>query len=216
MSPWSYRLPLAPFNVGWQTHYLNLVYSPNKAVSFVIAAEAFRRLPRLKTYGRYPRNTPFGPFRISYEEDLSEMATEREFFYSNDTKTVLPAPEKLTRIVGCGSSPVVHYSGTGAYFLDKLSDGVWRLEVYSDAVWVNDPYGNPRLDRYVSVAFWREGFGEPPSSAGVRIPIAAAPSTPETADWVMIVKARTLHHQRLLWKSGWWSKMERLSALMCP
>ncbi len=149
-------LPLAPFNVGWQTHYLNLVYSPNKAVSFIIAAEAFRRLPRLKTYGRYPESTRFGPFRVSYEEDLSEMVTEREFFYSNDTKTVPPAPEKLTRIIGCGSSPVVRYDGTGAYFLDKLSDGVWRLEVYPDAVWVNDPYGNPRLDRYVSVVFWRE------------------------------------------------------------
>ncbi len=149
-------LPLAPYNVGWQTHYLNLVHAPNKAVSFAIAAEAFRRLPRLQTYGRYPENTRFGPFRVSYEEDLSEMVTEREFFYSNNTQTIPPNPAMLERIVGCGSSPLVRYEGTGAYFFDKLADGVWRLEVYPDAVWVNDPYSNPSLDRLVSVVFWRE------------------------------------------------------------
>ena len=149
-------LPLAPFNINWQTHYLNLVYTPNKAVSFIIAAEAFRRLPRLKTYGRYPESARFGPFRVSYEEDLSEMVTESEFFYSNDTKTKPPAPEKLERVIGCGSSPVVQYEGTGAYFLEKLAGGVWRLEVYPDAVWVNDPYGSPSLEREVSRVYWRE------------------------------------------------------------
>jgi len=149
-------LPLAPFNINWQTHYLNLVYTPNKAVSFVIAAEAFRRLPRLKTYGRYPESARFGPFRVSYEEDLSEMVTEREFFYSNDTKTKPPSPEKLERIIGCGSSPIVRYEGTGSYFLEKLDDGVWRLEVYPDAVWVNDPYGRPSLEREVARVYWRE------------------------------------------------------------
>ena len=29
-----------------------------------------------------------------------------------------PAPAKLERIAGCGSSPVVQYQGTGDYFLD--------------------------------------------------------------------------------------------------
>ncbi|HEX2998727.1 MAG TPA: hypothetical protein VHR86_00575, partial [Armatimonadota bacterium] len=47
-------LPLAPFNAGWQTHYLNLVYAPHKTLSFVIAADAFHNLPRLQQYGNYP------------------------------------------------------------------------------------------------------------------------------------------------------------------
>ncbi|MCX6907580.1 MAG: cellulase family glycosylhydrolase [Verrucomicrobia bacterium] len=149
-------LPVAPFNAGWQTHYLNLVYAPNKTVSFAIAAEAFRRLPRLQDYVRYPGSTRFGPFRVSYEEDLSEMVTGREFLYSNDTRTQPPAPAKLERIAGCGSSPVVRYDGTGAYFLDKLTNGVWRLEVYPDAVWVNDPFAKDSLEREVSRVYWRE------------------------------------------------------------
>lgn len=149
-------LPVAPNNAGWQTHYLNLVYAPQKAVSFAIAAEAFRRLPRLQDYGRYPGNTRFGPFRVSFEEDLSEMVTERDFFHSNDTRTQPPTPAKLERIVGCGSSPVVRYDGTGAYFLNKITRGVWRLEVYPDAVWVNDPFGKDSLEREVSRVYWRE------------------------------------------------------------
>ncbi|MCJ7750855.1 MAG: hypothetical protein MUQ65_07140, partial [Armatimonadetes bacterium] len=149
-------LPLATSNTEYQTHYLNLVYTPNKAISLLIAGEAFRRLPRGESYGSYPENTRFGPFRVSYEEDLSEMATETELLYSNDTQTEPPHPELLERVVGCGSSPMVAYEGTGSYFLEKLEAGVWRLEVYPDAVWVRDPYGQPCLDREVSRVLWRE------------------------------------------------------------
>jgi hypothetical protein len=135
---------------------VNLVCAPQKAVSFLIAAETFRRLPRLEDYGRYPASTRFGPFRVSHEEDLSEMATARDFLHSNTTRTDPPSPDALERIVGCGSSPLVRYEGTGAYFLEKLTPGAWRLEVYPDAVWVNDPYGAHRLDREVARIFWRE------------------------------------------------------------
>ena len=41
-------LRTASRNLGWQTHYLNLVYTPRKAMSAIIAAEAMRRLPRLR------------------------------------------------------------------------------------------------------------------------------------------------------------------------
>jgi hypothetical protein len=149
-------LPLAPFNQGWQTHYLNLVCTPQKAVSFLIAAEAFRRLPRLQDYGPYPTSSRFGPCRVSYEEDLSELVTERDFFHSNSTRTAPPAPDKLERIIGCGSSSVVLYEGTGAYFLEQLAAGAWRLELYPDAVWVNDPHGTHSLSREVARVLWRE------------------------------------------------------------
>ena len=148
-------LPLAPYNYGWQTHYLNLVHAPGKAVSFAIAAEAFRRTPRLARFDPYPENTAFGPFRLSFEDDLSEMVTEEAFLYSNNTRTVPPTSEMLRRVMGCGSSPIVQYGGTGAYFLDRIVDGVWRLETYPDAVWVADPHGKTSLQREVSRLLWR-------------------------------------------------------------
>jgi hypothetical protein len=138
-------LTTAPYNLGWQVHCLNMVYTPQKAVSAIIAGEAMRTLPRLGAYGPYPQNARFGDFRVSYEANLSELNAPDRFMYSNDTATRPIAPASLRRIVGYGSSPVVQYEGKGLYFLDKIADGVWRLEVYPDAIQVADPFAAPRL-----------------------------------------------------------------------
>jgi hypothetical protein len=133
-------LATAPYNLGWQTHFLNLVYSPKKAVSAIIAAEVMREIPLYSHYGEYPDNRRFGPFRVSYEEDSSEFVTAEKFMYANSTPTAPPDAAKLRQIVGTGSSPLVSYEGNGAYFLDQLASGMWRLEVYPDAVLVQDPF----------------------------------------------------------------------------
>jgi len=148
-------LRTAPFNLGWQTHYLNLVHTPRKAVSAVIAAEAMRRLPAFKSYGRYPDNLQFGDFRVSYEGDMSEMNAEDAFMNAGATQSAPRNPVALKRIVGFGSSGAVDYEGTGAYFLDKLQDGAWRLEVYPDQVMVRDPFEQPRPDKIVSRLLYR-------------------------------------------------------------
>jgi len=133
-------LATAPFNLGWQTHFLNLVFSPRKAMSAVIAAEVMRRIPRESHYGDYPANRRFGPFRVSYEEDLAELVTENTYLHAGDTTTPAPDPAALTRVAGTGACPLVGYEGSGTYFLDRLAAGVWRLEVYPDAVTVADPF----------------------------------------------------------------------------
>ncbi|PYP08143.1 MAG: hypothetical protein DMD59_13075, partial [Gemmatimonadetes bacterium] len=78
-------LATASRNLGWQTHYLNLVYTPRKAMSAIIAAEAMRRLPRLQSYGPYPQNTRFGDFHISYDGDLGELVARDAFMYTSST-----------------------------------------------------------------------------------------------------------------------------------
>ncbi len=148
-------LQTAPYNLGWQTHYLNLVHTPRKAVSAVIAAEAMRRLPRLQSYGRYPDSLGFGDFRLSYDGDRSELNAPDAFMNAGDTTTTPRAPEALQRIVGLGSSPLVGYEGSGAYFLDKVSKGVWRLEVYPDEVLVRDPFEQPQPGQVVSRLLFR-------------------------------------------------------------
>jgi hypothetical protein len=148
-------LRTAPYNLGWQTHFLNLVHTPRKAVSAVIAAEAMRRLPRLQSYGRYPDNLAFGDFRVSYADDLAELNAEDAFMNAGVTTSAPRNPKALKRIVGLGASPLVGYEGTGAYFLDKIRDGVWRLEVYPDEVLVADPFEQPRPDRVISRLLYR-------------------------------------------------------------
>ncbi len=148
-------LQTAPFNLGWQTHFLNLVHTPRKAVSAVIAAEAMRRLPRLKDYGRYPDNRSFGDFRVSYEGDMSELNATDGFMYAGDTKDAARDLHLLRRIVGFGSSGTVDYEGSGAYFLDRIREGVWRLELYPDEILVRDPFEQPQPGKIVSRLLYR-------------------------------------------------------------
>lgn len=149
-------LATASRNLGWQTHRLNLVYTPRKAMSAVIAAEVMRRLPSGVRYGPYPGNRTFGPFRVSHEENLSEMVASDAYMNAGATRTAPPNPAALRRVAGYGSSPVVAYEGEGAYFLDRVRAGVWRLELYPDAVDVDDPFETPSRDRIVTRAIHRE------------------------------------------------------------
>ena len=147
-------MALAYANTEYQTHYLNLAYTPSKAISLLIASAAFHTLPRLKNYGGYPSDSVFDAFRVSYKAGLSEMNTAGKFYYSNTTATTPVNSQALTNIAGVGSSPVVIYSGTGAYFLDKVEEGVWRLEVMPDVVYVRDPFERPAPDREVTRVQW--------------------------------------------------------------
>ena len=149
-------LATAPYNLGWQTHLMNMVYYPQKAVASVIASEIMKNIPMYGEFGAYPDNTRFGPFRISYEEAMSEMVSHEKFLYSNSTHTQPPDAGALKKIVGCGSSPVVQYPGKGIYFLDKVKEGVWRLELYPDAVLVDDPFEQPARDKTVCRLINRE------------------------------------------------------------
>ncbi len=150
-------LGTASRNLGWQTHYLNLVYTPRKAMSTIIAAEAMRRLPRLRSYGPYPGNTHFGDFRVSADSNLGELVARDAFLYAGSTRSRPPDLAALRRIAGYGSSSTVTYEGEGIYFLDKVRPGVWRLEVYPDAVPVRDPFEPPNPEKIVT--------GDPPRLA---------------------------------------------------
>ncbi|MCC8410668.1 membrane or secreted protein [Mucilaginibacter sp. UR6-1] len=143
-------------NTEYQTHYLNLAYTPSKAISLLIAGKVFRSVPVFKSYGNFPADTVFGPFRLSYKQQLSEMNSDKEFYYSNSTGAKPIKPSALAHIAGVGSSAIIKYNGTGAYFLDKLPDGSWRLEVMPDAVAVSDPFAKASLSKHVTRIFSTE------------------------------------------------------------
>jgi hypothetical protein len=114
-----------------------------------------RRLPAYKSYGRYPDDRRFGDFRVSYETDSSELVADGAYINAGATDTKPKDARTLTRVAGVGTSPVVGYEGTGAYFLDKVRDGVWRLELYPDEVLVRDPFEQPQPDKAVSRLLYR-------------------------------------------------------------
>lgn len=99
-------MDIAYANTEYQTHFLNLAYTPHKAISMKIAAEAARSLKRGESYGSYPQDTLFGDgFRVSYTEDLSELNNGKKFYYSNHTNTRPKDASQLISIAG-GSSPI--------------------------------------------------------------------------------------------------------------
>jgi len=149
-------LRTAPMNLGWQSHFLNMVYTPSKSVSGIIAAEVMRRIPRGKDFGSYPANNVFDDFRVSYDEQLSELNSGDLFYYSNTTSTQPKDINKLTHIVGLGSSPVVSYSGTGIYFFDKQADGSWEMEIYPDIMDLDDPFKMINPHKTVRKSVYRE------------------------------------------------------------
>jgi hypothetical protein len=142
---------MAAYNTEYDTHYMNLAYTPSKALALMISGEIFHQLPMNKDLGKYPANLNFGNFSISYEKDLAEMNSEENFIYSNTTESRPKNIKKLKQIAGVGNSTVVNYEGKGAYFLDKLEKGVWRLEVMPDAVLVENPFGNNSLKKTLAV-----------------------------------------------------------------
>lgn len=147
---------MAYANTSYRTHYMNLAYAPQKALSLKIASEVFHSVPMYSHFGTYPQNTNFDSFRVDYENDLAEMVSEKKYMYTNSTSTPPPAPEKLEEIAGYGNSPVIRYEGYGAYFLDHLKEGIWRLEVMPDAIWVEDPFCRVSLNKKVAVINWKE------------------------------------------------------------
>jgi hypothetical protein len=82
-----------------------------------------------------------------------------------------------------GSSGAVTYEGTGAYFLDRVRRGVWRLEVYPDEILVRDPFEQPRPDKIVSRLLYRQWpmtvrlpeLGPDFHAVPVKVPQAAQP-----------------------------------------
>ncbi len=142
-------------NTEYQTHYLNLAYTPPKAISYLIASRAFHLMPR-KDYGTYPADSIFDAYHVSYNANMSEMNTPDEFYYSGTTTTAPSNPAKLQHIAGVGSSPIINYKGYGAYFADKLENDVWRLEVMPDAITVRDPFAKPSPQREVVHIQWAD------------------------------------------------------------
>ncbi|GAA4201431.1 hypothetical protein GCM10022289_14760 [Pedobacter jeongneungensis] len=138
-------------NTEYQTHYLNLAYTPSKAISMLIASKVFHQLGRLDTLNN---GNTFGPFKIDYKNSLSEMNTAEEFYYTNSTSSKIVNATKLKHIAGIGNSKIIHYEGRGAYFIDQVAAGVWRLEIMPDAIQIRDPFEKASPQKEVTRIVW--------------------------------------------------------------
>lgn len=147
---------LAYANTEYNTHYMNLNYTPHKTLALMISSKIFHEVPMGKDLGTYPENLKFGDFKISYKGDVASYNSGETFIYTNSNTLKPKNISTLKKIVGHGSSEVVKYEGKGAYFLDKLEEGVWRLEVMPDPILIKNPFGSNSLEKTVAVISWKE------------------------------------------------------------
>lgn len=147
---------LAFGNTEYNTHYMNLAYTPQKALALMIAGEVFHQVPVNSDFGVYPENLEFQDFKIDYEKDLAVLNSEEKFIYTDSNEIQPKSLKNLRQVAGFGNSEVIKYEGKGAYFLDKLEDGVWRLEVMPDAILIDNPFGSNSLEKTVAVIKWNE------------------------------------------------------------
>src|SRR5205807_10348890 len=110
---------------------------------------------RLRTSGTDPMEARFGDFHVCYDGDLGGLVARDALLYAGSTRATPPDPAALLRIAGYGSASTVTYQGEGIYFLDMVRSGLWRLEVYPDAVPVRAPFEPPSPDKVVTRAISR-------------------------------------------------------------
>jgi hypothetical protein len=141
--------PLAQYNSEYSTHYLNLLYTPQKAISFLISSYIFNN-GTLSKINIDSSTVVMGNVFTDYRHDLSLLNTKERYFYSNSNNISPVETENLKHIAGYGSSELIKYGGRGAYFLDKMDADLWKLEIFPDAVWLKDPFGRNGLDEPVA------------------------------------------------------------------
>lgn len=133
-------------------HNLNLVSTPRKMASFLVAEEVFKSTPRYVRYRTTEEDADrFGNAALSLPKDLSAYADENIMIHSGDVDNdFLDIPRITRRIIGYGSSPFVSYEGRGLYFLEAgFESGKyqqrWDLSVMPDAYF--DEEGQVVLDK---------------------------------------------------------------------
>ena len=145
---------LAQYNSEYSTHYLNLLYTPQKALSFLIASYLFQN-EKVSKKILDSTSVIMGDVLVDYSKNLSLLNTAERIYYTNNNDALPKDVNKLEHIAGYGNSKLIKYNGRGTYFLDKLNDDLWKLEIFPDAVWLKDPFGKNGLDNPVAKLIWK-------------------------------------------------------------
>ncbi len=147
--------PIAQYNSEYSTHFLNLLYTSQKALSFLISSYLFNN-QEISKKNIDSSSVIMNDILVDYESDLSLLNIPERFYYSNTNEISPVEVKQLKHIAGYGNSKLIECSGRGSYFLDKVAKGMWILEVYPDAVWIKDPFGRNGLEEPVLKLIWKK------------------------------------------------------------
>ena len=125
----------AAHNRAWPTHYLNAVHTPERFVSFLIAGQTFRDLPRGFQYK--PEDLDKWVFQntaVSWSGNDAYYSTEKTCMQARATDwKPLEWSRTPERIIAVGPTPYYDYNGTGIVDL-KINGGTAELRLYPDNI----------------------------------------------------------------------------------
>ena len=149
---------VAAYNPGWLVHFLNIEHTPNKAAAFAAAGEIFRgdiAEDALKRTDDAWTGPTFDIRRKPSNVTFYDPADGRVFRYAASTDRKIADFSRLEVISGRGTSCAVSCDGTGSYYLRKESPTQWRLWLFADQKYVNDPSGaqtfRSMANRYMNI-----------------------------------------------------------------
>jgi len=135
---------VAAYNPGWLIHYLNLEHTPNKATAFAASGEIFRGEIGPDALKRGSDDWTGETFKVQHKPsnvDFYDASDGRIFRYADSTSRTVTNTAKLETISGRGNSCVVSCNGSGSYYLRKVSPSQWKLWLFANQKYVNDPAG---------------------------------------------------------------------------
>lgn len=123
---------LAHLNCDWPTHYLNLWHTPGKAASYLIAGEAFRRLPRGCTFPTPDDDQVFAPAAVSFRHNAALLAADDCYMQAQPTDwQPLSLTERPRHVLSVGTCAYFDYEGTGLVDL-RIEGDTATLRIYPD------------------------------------------------------------------------------------
>jgi hypothetical protein len=145
---WTYYLNEAGSeNRRTHPHNLNLVTTPRKAASFMVAGKVFKNTPRYVPFEMTEEDADqFGNAAFSFPMDLSAYATDDLLIHADDLDSdFIKLPQNPKQIIGYGSSRFIEYQGKGLYFLEAvIKDGRfanrWSLKIMPNVTFGENDY----------------------------------------------------------------------------
>lgn len=127
-------------NRSWPGQYFNLAYTPQEAVSFAIAGEVMKRWNYGGPFSPVMNECSFSPFFVNERKNLSKMDGDGVYAFAGTTVVPPKDPHSVRRVMGFGKSPFAASSGSGAFFMDRIDEGLWRLTLLPDVERIANPY----------------------------------------------------------------------------
>lgn len=138
---WTYTFnEIAPYMGG--SHFLNLSCTPSKMVSFLVAQQIFKTLPYRTAFPDNTNEQKGEHYVISRSHNGAIYSDAGKYINSCpvvDGWNPIEASPEVKFVAGCGSSPLVSYSGTGAYFI-KDESGELSITLMPDVNVVGDVF----------------------------------------------------------------------------